>query len=150
VSDALGNAEPTLSNVRDAVIAVRRSKSMVIDPDDPNARSCGSFFTNPIVTPRDADRVAAAAVPDVLPTYAAGDGVKIPAAWLIEHAGFSRGFEMGAAGLSTRHTLAIINRGNARADDVAALARRVRDGVRERWGVTLVPEPVFVGHMLDD
>ena len=149
VADALGDNQPTLANVRDAVVAVRRSKSMVIDPGDENARSCGSFFTNPVVSSGEADRVVAAASPDVVPTYPADNRVKIPAAWLIERAGFERGFAMGSVALSTRHTLAIVNRGGATAADVTALARRVRDAVRERWGVTLVPEPVFVGHVFE-
>jgi UDP-N-acetylmuramate dehydrogenase len=132
---------PSLAAVRAAVIAIRRRKSMVLDPTDPDARSAGSFFMNPIVS----EAVARAIGLDGMPRYAAAGGVKLSAAWLIERAGFARGTVRGAAGISTKHALAIVNRGGAGASDVVALAREIRDGVRERFGVTLVPEPVLVG-----
>jgi UDP-N-acetylmuramate dehydrogenase len=135
-------------DVRAAVLELRASKGMVLDSGDPDTFSAGSFFTNPILSPD-----AAAGLPGDAPRFPAGAGhpdgyVKTSAAWLIEHAGFGRGFAIGAdarASLSTKHTLALTNRGNARADDVVALARAVRDGVREAFGVDLVPEPVTLG-----
>ncbi|WP_062380680.1 UDP-N-acetylmuramate dehydrogenase [Demequina pelophila] len=140
-------ARVPIARVREAVLALRASKGMVLDPADHDTWSAGSFFTNPIVPEQD--------VPEGAPRYpAAGDGlVKTSAAWLIEHAGFGKGFalagaEPGAeapASLSTKHTLALTNRGGATAEDVAALARAVRDGVRDAFGITLVPEPVTVG-----
>ncbi|WP_062528643.1 UDP-N-acetylmuramate dehydrogenase [Demequina rhizosphaerae] len=134
-------ARVPITEVRDAVLALRSAKGMVLDPADHDTWSAGSFFTNPIV-PDDA-------VPEGAPRYPAAAGlVKTSAAWLIEHAGFSKGFavEPGApASLSTKHTLALTNRGDATAADIVALARAVRDGVRERFGIALVPEPVAVG-----
>jgi UDP-N-acetylmuramate dehydrogenase len=139
-----------LAAVREAVLRLRRSKGMVVDPDDPDdpdTWSAGSFFTNPILgsaqaqlLPADAPRWPAGQAPD-------GDGlVKTSAAWLIEHAGFAKGYGLpGPASLSTKHTLALTNRGTATAADVLALAREVRDGVRAAFGVELVPEPVLVG-----
>ncbi len=133
--------------VRDAVLALRRSKGMVLDSADHDTWSAGSFFTNPILT---AD--AAAGLPSDAPRYPAGPGapegsVKTSAAWLIEHAGFGRGFAVTSdapASLSTKHTLALTNRGGAAAEDVLSLARAVRDGVREKFAIELVPEPVLV------
>lgn len=127
--------------VRDEVLALRRGKGMVIDPDDHDTWSAGSFFTNPIV---DADE--AAQLPADAPRFDAGAGkVKLSAAWLIDHAGFHKGFGNGPAQLSSKHTLALTNRGAARATDVIALAREIRDGVHQAFGVALVPEPVLVG-----
>ena len=123
---------------------------MVLDAADPNTRSAGSFFVNPIVPAERADAVEALGRDELgpderVPRYAADRGVKLSAAWLIERAGFSRGYARGAAGLSSKHTLAIVNRGGATARDVADLAAEIRDRVRARFGVTLTPEPVFVG-----
>lgn len=137
----LGTRVP-IADVRDAVLALRASKGMVLDPDDHDTWSAGSFFTNPVV-PDDA-------LPAGAPRYPSGrEGlVKTSAAWLIEHAGFSRGFALAhgsPAALSTKHTLALTNRGGAAADDLVALARALRDGVRDAFGITLVPEPVTVG-----
>ncbi|SEF00606.1 UDP-N-acetylmuramate dehydrogenase [Arthrobacter alpinus] len=140
--------------LRRTVLALRASKGMVLDPSDRDTFSTGSFFTNPIVS---AD--VAAGLPEDAPRWPAGDLVKLSAGWLIEHAGFSKGFglagELSAgtddagtpprASLSTKHTLAITNRGEARAEDVLAIAREVRDGVVRKFGITLVPEPVLVG-----
>jgi UDP-N-acetylmuramate dehydrogenase len=145
-----GVRTPTLGEVRTSVLAVRRSKSMVLDPDDENRRSCGSFFLNPLLLPEAAAQVAeraAAAVPGVtMPSWREPSGrVKLSAAWLIERAGFARGEREGPVGLSSRHTLAIVCHDGARAADVAAFARRVRARVEERFGVRLVPEPVFWG-----
>ena len=125
-----------LASVREAVIAIRRWKGMVLDPNDPDTRSDGSFFTNPIVP---ADRV-----PDGAPHFPSPDGVKLSAAWLIEHAGFHKGFTHGNVGISTKHTLAIVNRGGGTAAEVLELVRMIQDGVRERFGVELQPEPLFV------
>ena len=134
-----------LAEVRDAVLALRRGKGMVLDADDRDTWSAGSFFTNPVV-----DAAAAAALPAAAPRYPQPDGgVKTSAAWLIEHAGFSRGHGSGLARLSTRHTLAITNRGGATAADVVALAREIRTGVERAFGVRLVPEPVLIGVGLD-
>lgn len=140
-----GRERPSLADVRDAVLAIRRRKSMVLDPDDPDTRSAGSFFMNPIVPVEIADAID---LPDA-PRYPAPDGVKLSAAWLIERAGFARGYRRGNAGISSKHTLAIVNRGGATAVEIAALAREIRDGVHERFGVALVPEPVFVGIELE-
>lgn len=129
--------------VREAVLTLRRGKGMVIDPADHDTWSAGSFFTNPIV-PNDA-------VPADAPAFPVDDDrVKTSAAWLIEHAGFTKGFGDGPAQISSKHSLALTNRGAATAQDVLALARTVRDGVREATGITLVPEPVMVGCSLDD
>ena len=140
----------SLAAVRAEVLRIRRSKSMVIDSQDPNRRSAGSFFTNPIIA-KDAlqgvqRRLAARGYdPDSLPVYPADGGLKLSAAWLIERAGFPRGYGTGPAGLSTRHTLAIVNRGDATASDVVALASELRSGVQNAFGVVLWPEPVFLG-----
>ena len=137
---------PTLADVRASVLAIRRSKSMVIDPGDPNRRSCGSFFTNPIVTAVDAARIAAVAGAAAMPRWPQPDGgVKLAAAWLIERAGFRRGHREGPVGLSTRHALAIVAHDGALARDVLAFARRVQAVVRDRFAVELTPEPVFWG-----
>ena len=152
-----GLGPPSLAEVREAVIGLRRRKSMVLDPEDPNARSVGSFFTNPIVPAAVADELEAVLRRDGIlregedpPRFPAGDGrVKLSAAWLIERAGLAKGYQRGNVGLSSRHTLAIVNRGGAAASEVVALAREVRERVHDRFGVTLVPEPVFVNLSLD-
>ncbi|WP_456826281.1 UDP-N-acetylmuramate dehydrogenase [Cellulomonas sp. P5_E12] len=131
-----------LAQVRDTVLALRARKGMVLDPADHDTWSAGSFFTNPFLS---AD--AAAALPEDAPRFPTDDGrVKSSAAWLIERSGFSRGFGApGPATLSTKHALALTNRGGAKAEDLLALARQVRDGVRSSFGVELEPEPVLVG-----
>jgi UDP-N-acetylmuramate dehydrogenase len=138
-------AEPTpsLAAVRDATIALRREKSMVHDPADPNHRSCGSFFTNPVVPPELATRVEETAG-SPMPRYPQADGrVKLAAGWLIERAGFGKGLRRGNVGLSTRHALAIVCHDGATARDVLSLADEIRAGVRARFGVELVPEPAI-------
>jgi len=143
---ARGVRRPSLAEVRTSVLAIRRSKSMVIDPGDENARSCGSFFTNPIVSAADADRVQALTGEAVMPRYPQPDGrVKLAAAWLIERAGFRKGQREGAVGLSTRHALAVIAHAGATAGDVVAFAHRIQHDVEARFGVRLTPEPVFWG-----
>jgi UDP-N-acetylmuramate dehydrogenase len=140
-----GATQPRLADVRQAVIALRRRKSMVIDPDDENRRSVGSFFTNPVVDAARAESVRSRADAASMPAFPAADGrVKLSAAWLIERSGLARGQGEGPVGLSTRHTLAIVNRGGATARQVVAFARSVRDRVRDRFDVVLRPEPVFV------
>ncbi len=144
-----GIDSPTLDDVRLAVLAVRKRKGMVLDPADPDTRSVGSFFMNPIVEPAVRDRVASVAGIEP-PGYATGDGrVKIPAAWLIERAGFQRGDADGAVGISGKHTLALVNRGGATARDVLRLAIRIKHAVLERFGLWLRPEPVFMGFEAD-
>lgn len=140
-----GVTHPSVADVRATVIEIRRRKAMVIDEIDPDTRSVGSFFTNPIVTADAAEGVArrAGAAP---PAFPQADGrVKLPAAWLIERAGFARGTRDGAVGLSSRHTLAIVTREGATAADVVRFAGRVVRGVEDRFGVRLRPEPVFLG-----
>ncbi|WP_148611320.1 UDP-N-acetylmuramate dehydrogenase [Nocardioides rubriscoriae] len=130
-----------LGEVRSGVLGLRRGKGMVLDPSDHDTWSAGSFFTNPLLP--------AAQVPDGAPSWPADDGlVKTSAAWLIEHAGFTKGYAVadGArAAVSGKHTLALTNRGGASTDELLALARAVRDGVRSAYGITLVNEPVLVG-----
>lgn len=151
----LGTRVP-LAQAREAVLHQRRRRGMVLDADDHDTWSCGSFFTNPVLSTRDFDTFAGRAA-QVLgddgvrpPRFADADGrVKTSAAWLIEKAGFGKGFGLPApAALSTKHTLAVTNRGGATAADVLALARQVRDGVHDTFGVTLVNEPVLVGDSL--
>ncbi len=131
--------------VRSTVLALRAAKGMVLDASDHDTWSVGSFFTNPVVSAEQFLRIREASdVP--VPSYPADGGVKLAAGWLVEHAGFGRGFPgAGPCRLSTRHALALTNRGGAGSDDVLALARTVRDGVYATFGVTLVPEPVLVG-----
>jgi len=137
----LGDGAGDLRRVRDAVIAVRRRKGMVLDPSDPDTRSDGSFFTNPVLSPADWAKFP---VRDA-PHFPAADSVKLSAAWLIEHAGFHKGFRHGNAGISSKHTLAIVNRGGATAREVIELVRMIQRGVRERFGIELQPEPNFIG-----
>jgi UDP-N-acetylmuramate dehydrogenase len=142
---AEGEAAP-LARVRETVIALRRGKGMVLDPNDPDTRSAGSFFVNPTMDAKDYDALAARAGERVPRFEESGTGrVKVPAAWLIERAGFSKGTTRGRAAISTKHALALTNRGCATAKEVVALAREVRDGVEARFGVRLTPEPVLVG-----
>lgn len=128
------------ADVREAVLGLRRGKGMVLDAADHDTWSAGSFFTNPVLP-------ESFSLPEGAPRFPATDGrVKTSAAWLIQHAGFDRGHGLpGAASLSTKHTLALTNRGGATAADVLALAREVRDGVRDRFGIELENEPVLVG-----
>ena len=146
-----------LAEVRSAVLALRRGKGMVLDPADPDTRSAGSFFTNPIL-----DLAAFAALERVVaatcgpgvqvPRFPAGPGhIKIPAAWLIERAGFAKGYPGGAPDgprISAKHTLALVNPGGATTAGLLALAREVADGVRKAFGVDLAAEPVLVGAVL--
>lgn len=152
---AMGERVP-LADARQAVLAQRRQRGMVWDADDHDTWSCGSFFTNPIITTAQMDDVRAHVIERMGPNapeppeFDAGEGlVKTSAAWLIDKAGYGKGYAMpGPAALSTKHPLAITNRGGARAADVAILAREIREGVEDAFGVRLVNEPVFVGHQL--
>ncbi|MDF3301197.1 UDP-N-acetylmuramate dehydrogenase [Streptomyces tropicalis] len=143
-----------LESARDTVLKLRAGKGMVLDPEDHDTWSAGSFFTNPILTDaeftafraRVRERLGEGAEP---PAYPAGDGrTKTSAAWLIDKAGFTKGYGTGAARISTKHTLALTNRGGATTEDLLALAREVVAGVRDAFGVTLVNEPVMVGTAL--
>ena len=136
------------ARIRDAVLRLRRSKGMVLDPGDPDSVSTGSFFVNPVVSrsfavglPEEAPRFEAPHAPDGTPL------VKLSAAWLIEHAGVRRGFSLPGSGaaISSKHTLAIVNRRNATAEQIVELARYVRLRVEDEFGVHLVPEPILVG-----
>ena len=147
IGDRVAGAE-----ARSAVLELRRRKGMVIDPADPDTRSVGSFFVNPVL-----DAAALAAVEAAVrarwgdgtpvPRFDAGDGrVKVPAAWLIERAGFGKGYSLGdGARISAKHTLALVNPGSATTAGLMALARQIRDGVRDTFGVSLTPEPDLVG-----
>jgi len=143
-----GDAVPA-RRVREAVIALRRGKGMVLDARDPDSVSAGSFFVNPIVDAATATRVEALAG-EVPPRFGAGEGrVKLAAGWLVERAGFGKGWGSGRAGVSRKHALALVNRGGATSTELLEVARAIRDGVKARFGVTLEPEPVFVGCSLD-
>lgn len=143
--ETASNTAPSVADVRRAVLEVRRSKGMVVDVDDPDTRSVGSFFMNPVVESGASERVARRAG-ETPPAFPAGERhVKIPAAWLIERAGFRRGQTDGAVAISSKHTLALVNRGGASARDVLRLAMRIKRTVVERFGVCLRPEPVFLG-----
>jgi UDP-N-acetylmuramate dehydrogenase len=140
-------SEPRLQQVRDAVLHIRFGKGMVVTPDHPERRSAGSFFKNPVVAASALPRVASAAgVPESeVPRYPAGaDAVKLPAAWLLERAGFIKGYQRGAAAVSRRHTLALTNQGGATAADITALRDVIQSRVRELFGISLEPEPVWV------
>jgi UDP-N-acetylmuramate dehydrogenase len=144
---------PTVADVREAVLDLRRAKSMLIDECHPNRRSVGSFFVNPIV-----DGVSLAALEEEarghgallagesLPSFPIGDGgFKVPAAWLIEHAGFEKGLRRGSVGTSNAHALALVHHGGGTTAELVALARDIREGVLERFSIELQPEPVFLG-----
>ncbi len=143
---------PQLRHVRDAVLEIRRSKSMLADPHDPNRRSAGSFFVNPLLSPQAARQVAergAAAGyldrPEDLPCFPGPAGlVKIPAAWLVERAGFARGFRRGAVGVSPRHALALVHYGGGSAAELLALASDILAAVQQRFGLTLATEPTWL------
>jgi UDP-N-acetylmuramate dehydrogenase len=142
---ATAGTQPTLAQVRDAVRGIRRGKGMLIVDGDPDCRSAGSFFKNPVVDAATFDALAGRVGVDLV-QFPAGPGlVKLSAAQLIEAAGFARGTRRGGAAISSKHTLALTNRDRASAADILDLARAIRDAVRDRFGVTLVPEPVFLG-----
>lgn len=138
-------AAPNLADVRAAVLATRRAKSMLLDPSDENGRTCGSFFLNPRLSLVELDRLRARAV-SAPPSFPDADGrFKVPAAWLIEAAGFQRGQRWGSVGISSRHSLALVCHAGATAAAVVEAAHRVRDGVARAFDVWLSPEPLFLG-----
>ena len=135
--------DPGLTEIADTVRRIRRSKGMLLVEGDPNCRSAGSFFKNPVITAERFGEIAARGEP---PSFPADSGmVKLPAAWLIEQAGFAKGYRLGGAGISTLHTLALVNRGSATAAEIVALAREISDRVEERFGIRLEMEPVLIG-----
>jgi UDP-N-acetylmuramate dehydrogenase len=143
----VGGTAP-LADVRAAVLELRRGKGMVIDPADPDTVSAGSFFTNPILEEHAFARLRErAGADDPPPAFPEPDGrIKTSAAWLIQRAGFPRGHGDGRVGISSKHTLALVNRGGATTAELMALAREIAAGVRERFDVAITPEPVLVGH----
>ena len=144
---------PSLAETREAVLRIRASKGMLLEPDCPDSRSAGSFFKNPVVTGKAAAEIEETArgrghlhPSDAIPVFRApGDMVKLSAAWLIENSGFHKGYAHGRAGLSSKHVLALVNLGGATAAEIMELASVVRAGVKERFGVELCLEPVLVG-----
>ncbi len=149
-----GIPNPTLAETADAIRIIRARKGMLLDPDDADSHSAGSFFKNPIVPASTVSRLAtiAGCVAEEVPQFSAGPGyapkdkqVKLPAAWLIELAGFHKGFRMGRAGLSTKHVLAIVNRGGATAAEIVALRDAIVLAVQVRTGIKLQQEPVLLG-----
>lgn len=135
-----------LPDVRAAVLELRRAKGMVLDPNDPDTRSVGSFFTNPVLTTEGWQALVSRCDSETPPRWDTEDGgVKTSAAWLIEHAGFHRGYGYTGVAISSKHTLALTNRGDGTTQELLKLAYEIRDGVRQRFGVELVPEPVLIG-----
>lgn len=147
--EASGLASPTLAQTAGAVRRIRRAKGMLIVEGDPDTRSAGSFFKNPVISEGHFQEIAARNAPP--PNFSAGPGVdgkgrvKIPAAWLIEHAGFHKGYAVGAAGISSRHTLALVNRGGATAQQILVLAAQIAGAVEAQFGIRLEREPVLLG-----
>jgi UDP-N-acetylmuramate dehydrogenase len=139
---------PSLAETRQAVREIRRSKGMLIVPGDDDCRSAGSFFKNPVLSEAQFKDLAERSESKGLeiPSYPALDAQrKVSAAWLVEHSGFSKGYEVGATGISHKHALALINRGDAKASDIVGLKDEIQRGVQEAWGIPLEPEPVFLG-----
>jgi UDP-N-acetylmuramate dehydrogenase len=149
--DARGTRRPTVAEVRDAVLAIRKAKSMVIDAADPDSRSVGSFFVNPVVATDALAEIERALDegtrgPAKVPSFTTPGGmVKLSAAWLIEHAGFAKGYRYGGVGLSSRHSLAIVAREGGTAREVIELAGKIQEEVANRFGIRLVREPILVG-----
>jgi UDP-N-acetylmuramate dehydrogenase len=140
--------KPSLANTRDAVRKIRSGKGMLLTAGDEDCRSAGSFFKNPILSPEQYHALTSRASGKNLqiPSYPALDAQKkVSAAWLVEHSGFSRGYGNGSVGISRKHALAIVNRGNATASEIVAFKEVIQQRVQEIWGVFLEPEPVFVG-----
>jgi UDP-N-acetylmuramate dehydrogenase len=143
-----GRSAPTLAETRDAVRKIRAGKGMLITPGDDDCRSAGSFFKNPVLSPKEFEDLAARAAAKNLqiPSYPALDAQKkVSAAWLVEHSGFGKGFGFGRVGISRKHALAIVNRGEANAADIVAFKEMIQQRVDDLWGIQLEPEPVFVG-----
>jgi UDP-N-acetylmuramate dehydrogenase len=149
-----GDTKPTdIRQVREAILQIRKSKAMIVCQDDPDSKSVGSFFRNPVLNPTAMEKMenelrarGFLGSNEKVPRFDMPDGkVKIPAAWLIEHAGFNKGYEYGCAAISGKHALAIINRGGATAQNIVDLMHRIQTRVHESFHITLHPEPVFVG-----
>ena len=137
---------PNLARIREAVLQIRRAKSMVIDALDINSQSAGSFFKNPIVSNEKFAEIVEKTQLESIPTFKMDDqNVKIPAAWLIEQSGFQKGYRKNNAGLSEKHTLALTNRGGATAQEILALKDEIQTKVKENFNIELVPEPIFIG-----
>jgi UDP-N-acetylmuramate dehydrogenase len=139
---------PSLAETREAVREIRRSKGMLLVPGDEDCRSAGSFFKNPVLSEAQFRDLAERAKSEGLeiPSYPALDAQrKVSAAWLVEHSGFSKGYGLGAVGISHKHALALINRGDAKASDIVGLKDEIQHGVQKAWGILLEPEPVFIG-----
>ncbi len=137
---------PTLAEAREAVRQIRASKAMLLTPGDEDSRSAGSFFKNPVLSAGMYERLRGRLGSEEVPHWPAANGeVKVSAAWLVEHAGFAKGYRRGAVGISHKHALAIVNRGGATAAEVVALKDEIQAAVCERFGIELQPEPVFVG-----
>jgi len=149
----IGQTEPSLAEARQAVLDLRRSKSMVVEEGDPNRRSAGSFFVNPVVDAvtlaklDERARVSGVLEPgESVPSFPAdGKNRKVPAAWLIEKTGFAKGLRKGAIGISSAHALALVHHGGGSTEELVALARDIREGVRRQFDIKLQPEPVFLG-----
>jgi UDP-N-acetylmuramate dehydrogenase len=140
--------KPTLADTREAVRKIRANKAMLITPGDEDSRSAGSFFKNPLLSTEQLEELKrrAAARSLEIPSYPALDArKKVSAAWLVEHSGFSKGYGTGAVGISRKHALAIVNRGNATTAEIVAFSDEIQRRVEELWGIRLEPEPVFVG-----
>jgi len=147
-----GSKAPSLREARDAVRQIRRGKGMLLEENDPDCRSAGSFFKNPVVSQEQLEelRKQPAARGGAPPSFPAASGqVKLAAAWLVERAGFARGSQRGGVGISSKHSLAIVNRGTATAADIIALKNEIQARVLAEFGVALQPEPVFVGFELE-
>ncbi|MGH9516276.1 MAG: UDP-N-acetylmuramate dehydrogenase, partial [Terriglobales bacterium] len=139
---------PTLAEVREAVLKIRASKGMLITPGDPDSRSAGSFFKNPVLTTARFDDLLRRAGERNLqvPSYPAlSQQKKVSAAWLVENSGFTKGYVKGRAGISSKHALALLNRGDATAAEITALRDEIQECVEQQWGIRLAPEPVLVG-----
>jgi UDP-N-acetylmuramate dehydrogenase len=146
LKEYFSNHQPSLLETRRAVREIRRAKSMVIDPADPNRRSAGSFFKNPIVDQAKLENMVASFDGGTVPHFPTDDDrVKIPAAWLIEHSGFHKGYRSGNAGISTNHSLALVNLGDATAAEIVGLKEKIQHGVSQKFDILLHTEPVFVG-----
>lgn len=149
LQSVFGDHSPTLAETRDAVREIRASKAMLVRQEGADSNSAGSFFKNPVVSSEELAKIEQIAAVDGLadvPRFSAGEGFfKVPAAWLIEKAGFQKGYQKGNAGLSTKHTLALTNRGNATADEILNLKSQIQSAVAAKFGVELQPEPVMVG-----
>ena len=141
-------AAPMLSDVRQAVLEIRRNKGMLIVPGDADSRSAGSFFKNPVLSESQFEALASRAQSKglTIPSYPALEAQrKISAAWLVEHSGFAKGYKLGRAAISSKHALAVINTGEAQASDIIRLKDAIQQSVESNWGILLEPEPVFVG-----